>query len=48
MLNRYEMIFGRFQIFEFQNMLCRITWFCLKVAKMTFLERVTGDFRFFT
>ena len=27
-------------------MFCRIIWFCLKVAKMTFLERVPGVFRF--
>ena len=29
-------------------MFCWITWFCLKVAKTAFLERVAGVFRFFT
>ena len=49
-INRHEtfQIFGRLKIFYFQNMFCRITCFCLKIAKMTFLERVTGVFRFFT
>ena len=48
-VNRHEsfQIFGRFQIFLFRNMFCRITCFCLKVAKMAFLQREAGVFRFF-
>ena len=45
-VNRHE----TFQIFgrpDFLVSKCRITCFCLKIVKMTFLERVTGFFRFF-
>ena len=43
-----RLLLGDFRFFWLQNMFFNITLLCLKIAKKTLLESVTGVFRFFT